>query len=334
MGLYFKIREKLRFSPTVNKTIYLAQSLYHCYFGRLMPDARRAHKAPGDPQGVVICMRFRDEAPYLAEWLEYHQAAGVSHFFLYNNFSNDDFMSALQPWIDAGHVTLVDWPRVPASPAAEEDCVRRALGRFKWVGFIDADEFVVVRDGRSIGEFLETFPRAPGVGLHWRIFGSSMHRVRPTEPVISAYQHRSPEPNAHIKTFLRPERAAQCRNPHSWFYHPLGAARSENGRRLYGSLDMKPTADIAWLNHYFCKSEEEYLEKTSRRPTNDPTTMRFQHRRPERIADELMKNNEIFDPCAVEYYKARCDALGRTPALFAGATFRFPNSPAPNSSHR
>src|ERR1700733_1449428 len=148
VGLYFTIREKLRSNPTINKTIYLTQSLYRSYFGRLVGDLRRARKKTGrTAQGVALCLRFRDEARYLAEWLEYYRAAGISHFYLYNNFSSDDYPSVIQPWVDAGLLTLIDWPKVPASPAAEEDCIRRALGRFRWVGFLDADEFVVIRDG-------------------------------------------------------------------------------------------------------------------------------------------------------------------------------------------
>jgi hypothetical protein len=319
VGLYFTIREKLRSNPTINKTIYLTQSLYRSHFGRLVRDLRRARKTVSAPQGVALCLRFRDEARYLSEWLEYYVAAGVSHFFLYNNFSADDYTSVLQPWIDTGQLTLIDWPKVPASPAAEEDCIRRALGRYRWVGFLDTDEFVVIRDGSCIGEFLDRFPRAPGVALHWRFFGSSMHRVRPAEPVILAYQHRAPDPNRHIKTFVRPERAAQCRNPHSWFYYPIATAVEEHGNRIYGSLNMKPTADNAWINHYFCKSEADYLEKTSRQPTSDQVTMRFQHRRPERVAEEFPINNDVFDSCAADYYRARCQALGRNPQLLIRA---------------
>jgi Glycosyltransferase family 92 len=315
MWLYFRLRERLRFSSIVNRTLYLSQSLSRSYFGRLVGDVRRARENPVKGRGVAVCTRIRDEGRYLAEWLEYYVAAGADHFFLYNNFSEDNFGAVLQPWIDAGWVTLVDWPRVPASPWAEEDCIRRTLGRFAWVGFLDADEFVVIRDGRSIREFLQEFESAPGVALHWRVFGSSGHRSRPPVPVIQAYQQRAPGPNRHIKTFLRPERAAECRNPHSWFYHPIGTAVGEHRKPLYGSFDAKPTADLAWINHYFCKSEEEYLEKTSRRPTQDAVTIRFRHRRPEKVVSELLKNNEVFDSCAVEYYRARCEALNRAPVL-------------------
>jgi len=316
MGLYFRVRERLRFSPIFNKAVYLAQSLWFSRFGRLVRDVRQL-RAGEKVQGVALCLRFRDEARYLAEWLEYYVAAGVEHFFLYNNFSADDYAEVLRPWIDAGRVTLVDWPKTPASPAAEEDCIRRALGRFAWVGFLDADEFVVIRDGRSLGEFLEGFAGAAGVGLHWRMFGSSGQRRRPDLPVIAVYQRRASAPNRHIKTFIRPERAAQCRNAHAWFYHPMGAAVGEQGKPLYGSVDMTPTANIAWINHYYCKSEEDYLEKAARKQTQDLAGIRFPTRRLEKVSAEMEKNNDVFDPCAADYYAARCRALGSNPKILA-----------------
>lgn len=33
---------------------------------------------------------FKDEAPYLAEWIEFHRLVGVEHFFLYDNLSTDE----------------------------------------------------------------------------------------------------------------------------------------------------------------------------------------------------------------------------------------------------
>ncbi len=46
--------------------------------------------------------------------------------------------------------------------------------------------------------------------------------------------------------------------------------------------------------------------------------MRFKHRRPERVINEFRKNNEVFDSRAVDYYRARCEAIGRRPILLEG----------------
>ena len=41
---------------------------------------------------VSLCLIFKNEAPFLKEWLDYHLTVGVDHFYLYNNNSDDDFM--------------------------------------------------------------------------------------------------------------------------------------------------------------------------------------------------------------------------------------------------
>lgn len=41
---------------------------------------------------VSLCLVFYNEAKFLKEWLDYHLVIGVSHFYLYNNNSTDDYM--------------------------------------------------------------------------------------------------------------------------------------------------------------------------------------------------------------------------------------------------
>ena len=36
---------------------------------------------------VSLCTIFKNEAPYLKEWIEFNHLIGVEHFFLYNNNS-------------------------------------------------------------------------------------------------------------------------------------------------------------------------------------------------------------------------------------------------------
>jgi hypothetical protein len=150
------------------------------------------------------------------------------------------------------------------------------------------------------------------------MFGSAGHRVRPLTPVIAAYRQRAARPNVHIKSFVQPSRAEQCRNSHSWFYHPVGTAVSEHGHRIFGSLNLRPTADIAWINHYYCKSEQDYLEKAARHQTQDRVAILFPTRRAEYLETEMRKNNEVLDSCAADYYRARCEAVGRRPILLEG----------------
>ena len=53
---------------------------------------------------VALCLIFKNEAPFLKEWLDYHLALGVDHFYLYNNNSDDDFREVLRPYATGGEL--------------------------------------------------------------------------------------------------------------------------------------------------------------------------------------------------------------------------------------
>lgn len=308
-SIYWAIREKIRLIPVVSKSIYIAQSIRSLRsrdeFSLQAEDATRTARRG---KGVALCVRIRDEAPCLREFVEYYKAAGIKHIFFYEARSVDNFREVTDPFIAAGFVTLIaDWPHVPISPAAEHDCIPRCIGRFQWVGFIDADEFVVIRDGRTISDYLSGVPdRYPAIALHWHMYGSNGHIKRPELPVIVAYSRRGAIPDLHVKVFVRPERVRLNRNSHSWYYRGLFAtAVNEKYRRVLGSTDT-PTAEIAWINHYYYKSLEEFQRKGKTNSIIDNVTIRFNSRTPKRGAEYERTANEIVDLAAVYYHRNLC----------------------------
>lgn len=319
-SLYFKIREPIRLNPLVAAGIYAAQSLRYSNFGDFRSRVIRARKQAGPGQGLALCCRIRDEARYLHEFVEYYLAAGVDHFFFYEKLSIDNFRQVLAPYIGQGLVTLfADWPHIPVSPAVEQDCVLRSIGRFKWVGFIDADEFVVIKDGRAIGEFLSEYLQYPAVALHWYMYGSNGHKIRPVGPVIAEYSRRQPLPNRHVKCFVQPECAAKYRNSHSWFYLRLRRAVNELSKPVNGSTSKPPTAERAWINHYHHKSDQDYFEKAAQKSVVDAVGMKFGNRTLERHKDSEVNSNTVSDDAALAYYLERCRILTRDPILAVAA---------------
>ena len=53
---------------------------------------------------IAIRAIFREEAPCLADWIGIHRQVGVTKFFLYNNFSTDNFREVLAPFANDGSV--------------------------------------------------------------------------------------------------------------------------------------------------------------------------------------------------------------------------------------
>jgi hypothetical protein len=313
LSRYWTFREKIRrsqlFQNTVGKAVYIVQILRNSRTGEFRSKVVQAAKGSPRGQGVALCVRIRDEAPNLRELVEYYLAAGVAHLFFYEAKSVDDFHAVLDPFVRSGFVTLIEnWPHVPISPAAEHDCVLRCIGRYAWMGCMDADEFVVVEGNVRIDDFFNTLPqRYPALALHWRQFGSNEHVARPSGPVIAEYTRRETLANRHVKVFIRPERVASYRNSHSWYYRGFfSTAMDVNGKRVYSSTSVPPAVERAWINHYHHKSDAEYALKANRTSILDTVGMRFNNRNPERGKDYEQKANEVFDQSALLYHKALC----------------------------
>ena len=49
---------------------------------------------------------FKNESWTLKEWVEHYKYHGVDHIYLVDDFSDDDYLPILQPYIDEGYVTL------------------------------------------------------------------------------------------------------------------------------------------------------------------------------------------------------------------------------------
>jgi len=316
-SLYWTIREKVRKSwliqATLGNLIYIAQILLNSNRGEFRNKVIRATRDSKAGQGVALCVRIRDEALNLREFVEYYLAAGISHIYFYEALSKDDFQSVLDPFIAQGTVTVMaNWPHVPVSPAAEHDCILRSIGRYAWVGFVDADEFVVVKGNLRIDDTLKIIPsRYPALALHGIQFGSSGYLTRPDKPVIAAYQLREENPNRHVKVFVRPERVASQRNSHCWYYRGFfNVAVNENMRRILGSISLRPTARKAWINHYHHKSQAEYLAKAAEVSVLDAVGMKFNNRTAERSQIYEQAANAVSDRSALDYHLALCHRPG------------------------
>lgn len=137
---------------------------------------------------IAICGIFKNEAPFLKEWIEFHEMIGVEHFFLYNNNSDDTFLEVLQPYIDRGIVTITDWPYDQAQMKAYKHFYETYRHETQWVSFLDLDEFFCPRYKVNLFDWLKDKEKYPTLLVYWRMFGTSgkIHH-NPNDLVIEQY---------------------------------------------------------------------------------------------------------------------------------------------------
>lgn len=156
------------------------------YYKFLLKHSKVKH--PEHKYFCSICGIFKNEGLYLKEWIEFHLLVGINHFYLYNNFSDDDYDTVLAPYIETGIVDLYDWPVEQGQLSAYQDCVEKHKGETQWIAFIDIDEFITPLGNTSFISLLENFKNRPVVKLYWKIFGSSGLKNRDTsEYVVSDF---------------------------------------------------------------------------------------------------------------------------------------------------
>jgi len=201
---------------------------------------------------LAVCAIFKNEAPYLREWIQFHRLMGFDKFHLFDNASTDDWRPEIQDLIDAGIVFVEFWPgaaqQVPVYNKFLE--TSKKIG-YDWVAFIDVDEYIYSVHGETIDKALIIYKHYASVEINWVLFGSSAHTTKPDGLTIDNYIMRSEKtyrPNIdHVKSIVKPDMTIQFLDPHK-----------------VSTLGQKINSKSLVVNHYYTRSEEECSNKFAR----------------------------------------------------------------------
>lgn len=218
---------------------------------------------------LSICAVVRNEAPYIAEWIEYHLLQGVDHFFLYENGSSDATRNLLESYEHAKVCTLIDMSSDrPVQFTAYKHCIKNYFKKTEWCLFSDCDEFLA---GKSAKYILSEIPKnVDAVGVRWKLFGSNGLEERNIyEPVTKAFTKRAARPDKHVKSIVRLKKTRNVGNdPHT--FRVVGDICDLKGNvlpREYAITNPPKEVDEPfYLNHYHTKSKKEYFHRKLNNP--------------------------------------------------------------------
>lgn len=219
-----------------------------------------------------ICLIIRDENEYLKEWLDWHISLGVQHFYIYDHGSKQpvyEYISRLSgEYVDK--VTVIDWcgTHLNAQPDAYNDCLKRFLNESRWIGFIDVDEQVRIKNGLTLPEFLQGYERFAGVFAVWLTYGANGHKNKFNEPLRQRFTSLCP-PNGLAeymgKVFVQP---MLMKDMHIHNGHPIEdfnvVGEYKDKFEENNIWKANATTELICVDHYYTKSYEEWLEKLNR----------------------------------------------------------------------
>ena len=219
---------------------------------------------------ATLCAIVKDERPYLMEWVAYHQEIGFDEIVVYSNDCTDGSYELLAALARAGAIVHRDiatgrgiGPQVLAYNHMLQTCAS------EWVAFLDADEFLVLHEARTVGAFLSGFgAEVSAVAVNWRVFGSQGEALFRPGLVAERFTRAAPRPDAlnhHVKSLVRVAGADHmlihaARLKHGLYVDAQGRPVDLDGSGLIGSVSFA----TAQINHYCVKSRAEFAGKKRR----------------------------------------------------------------------
>ena len=274
---------------------------------------------------IAICAMFKDEAPYLLEWLAFHKMIGVDLFVLYDNGSTDGGADLIRRSSFARNVTLIEWLDRPGQISAYRHFHASRAKEFTWAAFIDLDEFIVPVAGSSIRDILlrKVYDRYSDIVLNWLVFGASGHMRRPDGLVVENYTRRlraDAGANRHVKSLVRTKDLVSIGStPH--IVNCAGPTCNTRGETVMSyAVQSTVCHDVMAINHYFTKSAEEWNVKRrrGRGDSLDPYS--------DRIFSDVQQQATVEDTRALRFVPRLRELLAATTGTTSGNPFSRPQA--------
>jgi len=228
-----------------------------------------------EPSGyLAVTVIVKNEGRYLREWLEFQRLMGVEQVYLYDNGSTDYTAEILGRYVTEGFVKVIPWATFDDDVSPQRQAYAHALcnfgPNFRWMAFIDADEFLFPVKAPDLTTALLDYEDCSSVCIPWFMFGTSGHELPSKGLVIESFTERAyfpppPERKKLLKwkSIVDPSQVVEVNNIHM-FQLASGSPASVDERKVPLSENgeiQSPSGTVLRINHYYTRSHQEFVAK-------------------------------------------------------------------------
>ena len=250
-------------------------------------------------KSALVAAAGECETPYLEEWVNYHLSIGFDEIYLYLN--NWSFL----PVAADKRIHFIKWDGEAVQCKAYNDFLTDRSQPFNWALFIDCDEFLDLnKKFKDVKEMFQSYDTFVGVAFNWVLYGDSgLTNTKSGFSVAKRFTKCDKNINQHVKvavnldmmrTSLKTSHkfvCPHCTNVGSSSPSFIAADKSTFVIGPWNKVDIR-TEEYEWptLNHYFCKTREEWTERRKYGRADTPKSSSFFYRNPEEF-DQHNKND-------------------------------------------
>lgn len=199
---------------------------------------------------MFLCAIAKNEAPYIEEWVSYHLALGVKHIFLYDNEDSPTLnnISCLDPY--RASLTVCHFPGFAKQFEAYNHCLSLSeTHSYRWGGFIDIDEFIVLKKHENLIDFMTEHCPAGVLSINWVVFSGNAAPNIDIDvndiniPVTKRFLMRREKADKQVKCLFNRDCVHQIHNPHyPWTFDVKKYVFNHNGL----NSEIKKTGKLPW----------------------------------------------------------------------------------------
>ena len=221
-------------------------------------------------KGICICSIGKNEKLYVKEFIDYYLLSGIKKIIIYDN--NDINGEKFDDIIKDQYLNKVDIIDVRGMTSIQipiyNYCYKNNYNDYDWIGFIDFDEYLYIKNKENISSYLSNkrFAECELVFFHWMIYNDNDRIKYENKPLNERFK-KSKQLFIQGKSFVRGG-INKLLIPYT---HIPGinifSFCNSKGEKIYpknflsNKIEISP---LAYIKHYYTKTVEEFCNKINK----------------------------------------------------------------------
>lgn len=228
---------------------------------------------------VCICTLGKDENKYITEFVQYYQNYGVDKIYLNDNndINGERFEDKIQNYIDIGFVEIIDWRGITGGQTyydIMDSCYQKHHNEYDWLIFYEIDEFLYLKNYTNVKEYLNNkkFSKCHSIQLNWVHRADNNKLFYENKPLNERFTQIGNNVNktkfnilCNIKTIIKGHlKRIVIDHNHLLSRKLKGCNGFGKPSNLSNFLSLNPDYEYYYINHFYGKTVEEFIEKMNR----------------------------------------------------------------------
>ena len=228
---------------------------------------------------VCLCSPGKTENKYIREFVRHYKKYNIDKIFIYDNndINGEKFEDVINDYIKSNYVKIIDFRgKKRAILEMMNNCYQKNYNYYDWIIFFEIDEFIYLKNYKNIKNFLaqSKFNNCQRIQLNWLFHTDNNQLYYDNRPLKKRFPDTEVSRKLtnigklkQIKSILRGHIPNITINSIHTLVHSNNIKSCDGfGRikKINGIWTDKPDYKYYYIDHYFSKSTEEFINKINK----------------------------------------------------------------------